>query len=184
MSGQSTIDVFSILIIWGVAFLLSNIFQPIYTTIQGFLTDRLTLYLNTSLMEKSKSLTDLTIFEDSSFYDNIEILSAEASWRPVNLLVFGASIISCIVTASSMLVLLAQFSIALSLLMLIAIIPQSIVFYRIQQEAFEVLVSNTPDSRKLSYYTNTLLTKDKIKDVQLYYLYDFLLTNIIQPLNK
>ena len=141
-----------ILIVWAAAFLLSNILQPVYTTIQGFLTDRLTLYLNTSLMNKSRTISELTVFEDSSFYDDIDILCQEASWRPVNLLVFGASMISCIITAVSMLVLLADFSPFISLLMFIAIIPQSIVFYRIQKEAFEVLVSNTPDSRKLSYY--------------------------------
>jgi len=57
--------------------------------------------------------------------------------------------------------------------MFVAIIPQSIVFYKIQKEAFEVLVSNTPDSRKLSYYSSSLLSKENIKDVQLYGLYDF-----------
>ena len=162
-----------ILIVWAAAFLLSNILQPVYTTIQGFLTDKLTLYLNTSLMNKSRTISELTVFEDSSFYDDIDILCQEASWRPVNLLVFGASIISCIITAVSMLVLLADFSPFISLLMFIAIIPQSIVFYKIQKEAFEVLVSNTPDSRKLSYYLSSLLSKENIKDVQLYGLYDF-----------
>ena len=36
-----------------------------------------------------------------------------------------------------------------------------------------MLVSNTPDSRKLSYYSSSLLSKENIKDVQLYGLYDF-----------
>ena len=36
-----------ILIVWAAAFLLSNILQPVYTTIQGFLNDKITLYLNT-----------------------------------------------------------------------------------------------------------------------------------------
>ncbi|MGF7109868.1 hypothetical protein [Treponema pedis] len=63
-----------ILIVWAAAFLLSNILQPVYTTIQGFLTDMLTLYLNTSLMNKSRTISELTVFEDSSFYDDIDIL--------------------------------------------------------------------------------------------------------------
>lgn len=165
-----------ILAIWAAAFLLSNVLQPVYTTIQGFLTDKLTLYLNNSLMNKSRTISELTVFEESSFYDDIDILCQEASWRPVNLLVFGASIISCVITASSMLVLLIDFSCLISFLMFIAIIPQSIVFYRIQKEAFEVLVSNTPDSRRLSYYSSSLLSKENIKDVQLYSLYDFFIT--------
>lgn len=167
--------VFFLLTLWAVAFLLSNALTPIFTTIQGFLTDKLTLYLNKSLMEKSKTITELYLFEDSSFYDDVEILCGEASWRLVNLLVFGASIISCIITAVSMLILLANFNIIISITMLVAIFPQSLVFYRIQQEAFEVLVSNSPDSRKLSYYSSVLLSKSEIKDIQLYNLYDFYL---------
>ena len=90
-----------LLTVWAIAFLLSNILTPVYTTVQGFLTDKLTQYLNISLMNKSKEITSLSVFEDSRFYDDIEILSSEAGWRPVNLLIFGASIISSSITAIS-----------------------------------------------------------------------------------
>lgn len=56
-----------ILIVWAAAFLLSNILQPVYTTIQGFLTDRLTLYLNTSLMNKSRTISELTVLKTARF---------------------------------------------------------------------------------------------------------------------
>lgn len=176
-----------LLTVWAIAFLLSNILTPVYTTVQGFLTDKLTQYLNISLMNKSKEITSLSVFEDSRFYDDIEILSSEAGWRPVNLLVFGASIISSSITAISMLVLLADFSPLIALLMFLAIIPQSLIFYRIQQEAFEVLVSNSADSRKLSYYSSLLLSKENIKEVQLYNLYDFFIekyTDSFQTIKK
>lgn len=180
-------NLFLLLTVWAISFLLSNILTPVYTTVQGFLTDKLTQYLNISLMNKSKEITNLSVFEDSRFYDDIEILSNEAGWRPVNLLVFGASIISSSVTAISMLVLLADFSPLIALLMFLAIIPQSLIFYRIQQEAFEVLVSNSADSRKLSYYSGLLLSKENIKEVQLYNLYDFFIgkyTDSFQTIKK
>lgn len=170
---QNNANIISLLVLWAFAFLLSNILHPLYTTIQGFLTDKLTLHLNISLMNTAKNIPDIAIFEDSKFYDDIEILSQEIGWRPVNLLVFGAGLLGNLITAISMLVILSQFSIIISVLMFIAIIPQSIVYYKIQQEAFEVLVSNTPDSRKLNYYTEVLLTRERIKDVKLFDLYDF-----------
>lgn len=170
---KETDSLIFLLSVWAAAFLLSNILTPIYTTVQGFLTDKLTWYLNTSLMSKSKEITNLTVFEDSRFYDDIDILRSEAGWRPVNLLVFGASIMSSVITVLSMLFLLADFSVLISIVILASIIPQGIIFYRIQQEAFEVLVSNSTDSRKLSYYSAALLSKEKIKDIQLYGLYDF-----------
>lgn len=135
-------------------------------------------------MEKSKTITELTVFEDSRFYDDIEILQEEASWRPVNLLVFGASIISCVITIISMVALLANFAVLIAVLMLLAIIPQSIIFYKIQKEAFEVLVSNTADSRKLAYYASSVLSRDKIKDVQLYNIYDFFIDKYVETFKK
>ncbi len=173
VSEAKDINFIYLLVVWGIAFLLSHILIPVYSTIQGFLTDKLTLFLNTALMEKSKTITELYVYEDSAFYDDIEILSAESAWRPVNLLVFGASVIANSITALSMIVLLASFHWIIAIMMLIAIVPQSIVFYKIQQDAFEVLVSNTPDSRRLNYYSSQLLFRENIKDIQLYGLHGF-----------
>ena len=66
---------------------------PVATSPQGILTDKLTGFINVSLMTKSQDLQSLSIFDDSSYYDDLKVLKDNASWRPVNLIVFGVAVI-------------------------------------------------------------------------------------------
>ncbi|MEG3324821.1 ABC transporter ATP-binding protein [Streptococcus suis] len=144
--------------------------------IQGRMTDLLTYQLNTELMRKSERLQNISYFEDSEFYNDIQLLSSEASWRPVNLLVFGTSLISNAIVFASMLLMVSSVNILISLLLFVVLIPQGIIAYRIQQQAFETLVSNSEESRKLDYYSQVLLSNNHIKDIRLYNLYFFFIT--------
>ena len=167
--------IYSILFVWGLSFLLSNISSPFLTAIQGKLTDYLTYKLNYDIMKKSKSIQTIDYFEDTIFYNDIQILSSESSWRPVNLLIFGTSVISNCILFISMLVLFYGFHPVIALLMILAILPQGIIAYKLQQQSFETLVSNSEDSRRLSYYSQALLSSETIKDIRLFNLYDFFL---------
>lgn len=167
--------IYSILCVWGLSFLLSNISSPFLTAIQGKLTDYLTYKLNYDIMKKSKSIQTIDYFEDTIFYNDIQILSSESSWRPVNLLIFGTSVISNCILFISMLVLFYGFHPVIALLMILAILPQGIIAYKLQQQSFETLVSNSEDSRRLSYYSQALLSSETIKDIRLFNLYDFFL---------
>lgn len=163
----------TVVIFWGITFLLGNVISPFITFIQGKLTDDLTYHLNMSIMKKSESLQTIHFFENSEFLNNIELVSSEASWRPVNLLVFGTSIIGSLITFVSMIVLLAGLNMFIALILLVALLPQAILAYKIQQQAFETLVSNTEDSRKLNYYTKAVIESKTIKEVRLFNLYQF-----------
>lgn len=148
--------------------------------IQGRMTDLLTYQLNTELMRKSERLQNISYFEDSEFYNDIQLLSSEASWRPVNLLVFGTSLISNAIVFASMLLMVSSVNILVSLLLFVVLIPQGIIAYRIQQQAFETLVSNSEESRKLDYYSQVLLSNNHIKDIRLYNLYIFFILKKIK----
>ena len=110
----------TVVIFWGITFLLGNVISPFITFIQGKLTDDLTYHLNMSIMKKSESLQTIHFFENSEFLNNIELVSSEASWRPVNLLVFGTSIIGSLITFVSMIVLLAGLNMFIALILLVA----------------------------------------------------------------
>lgn len=169
----TTDKIISCLIIWCIFFILNNLMTPFNVFIQGQLTDKLTYYLNFKIMEKSEDIQDIGYFEDSTFYNKINLLSSEAAWRPVNLLVYGSSIISNIIMLLSMLALLSSFHVWIAVVLFAAMFIQGIISYKIQQQAFETLVANTEDSRKLSYFSEVTLTAEYIKDVRLYNLYAF-----------
>lgn len=124
--------ILGLVVIWGILFILNNILTPLNTLLQGLLTDKLTYTINSSLMKKSKELQSISFFENSDFFDDIELISSESSWRPVNLLVFGTSVISNTISLITMMILLSSFNIWISIAIIIAIIPQGIIFYKIQ----------------------------------------------------
>ena len=81
--------------------------------------------------------------DDSDFFDELEVLNDGASWRPVNLIVFGVAILREVFTLVGMLWLLGKYNFWLALLLLLALLPQTLVAYRIQQEAFETMVTRS-----------------------------------------
>lgn len=164
----------NLLVYWGIIFFISSAAIPINTSLQGILTDKLIAFVNIQLMEKSKSINGLNLFEDSNFYDNLQLVSSEASWRPVNLIVFGISMLRELITVVSMLFLLGRYN------PFIAIIPQSLVSYRIQQDSFETMVTRSPDARKIQYYSETLLTAKDAKEVRLFGMFDFFINSYIK----
>ncbi|RRN46462.1 ABC transporter ATP-binding protein [Streptococcus halitosis] len=176
ISSLNSINLTMLIAVWGVSFFLNNLISPLLVMIQGRMTDLLTYQLNTELMRKSERLQNISYFEDSEFYNDIQLLSSEASWRPVNLLVFGTSLISNAIVFASMLLMVSSVNILVSLLLFVVLIPQGIIAYRIQQQAFETLVSNSEESRKLDYYSQVLLSNNHIKDIRLYNLYFFFIT--------
>lgn len=163
----------SLVIWWGIIFFIFSAAIPINTSLQGILTDKLIAFVNMQLMQKSKSINGLNLFENADFYDNLQLVSSEASWRPVNLIVFGISMLRELITVISMMALLARYNFWIAIILLLAIIPQSLVSYHIQQDSFETMVTRSPDARKIQYYSEALLTNKDAKEVRLFGMFDF-----------
>ena len=121
-----------LLSVWGTAFIAGNLASPMVTFVQGQLTDRLTYRLNLSIMEQSERLQTIDHYEDSKFRDQISLLSSESSWRPVNLLVFGTSLMMNAISLVSMFMLLCSFQPVIAVLLFAALIPQGVLSYKIQ----------------------------------------------------
>ena len=81
------------IIFWLITTALTQLLPPVATSVQGILTDKLTGFINVSLMTKSQDLQSLSIFDDSSYYDDLKMLKDDASWRPVNMIVFKVAVI-------------------------------------------------------------------------------------------
>lgn len=172
------------LIIWITATLLSQFFPSLATSLQGVLTDKLTGFVNTSLMKKSQSLQSLEVFDDSTYFDDLQMLRDDASWRPVNLIVFGISVIQSSLTLVFMLGYLAKYNWILALLILAVMIPQSITYYRIQQESFETMVERSKNARYLHYYSGLLLDRKDAKEVRLFNMFPEIIEKYVNMFNE
>lgn len=177
-AGQKVIDqvtnhspFMEMIIVWIVATAFQQFLPSLSTMVQGVLTDKLTGFINISLMKKSEDLQSISIFDDSKYFDDLQILRDDASWRPVNLIVFGVSVLQSFLTLAFMLIYLARYNWWLALLLLIVMVPQSISYYRIQQQSFETMVERSKNARYLHYYSGLLLDRRDAKEVRLFNMF-------------
>lgn len=157
--------------VWIVATALTQLLPPLATSFQGILTDKLTGFINVNLMKKSKELQSLSIFDNNTYFDDLQLLKEGASWRPVNLIVFGVAIIQSGLTLIFMLSLLAKYNLWIVVLLLLVMVPQSISYYHIQQQAFETMVTRSKNARKLDYLSSLLLDRKDAKEVRLFNMF-------------
>lgn len=160
------------LILWIIATLLTQLLPVLVTNIQGILTDKLTGFINISLMEKSKKLMTLELFDNSAYFDDLKLLGEDASWRPVNLIVFGVAVLRDALTLVGMFCLLGKYNWFLALLLFLVLLPQTLVYYRIQQEAFETMVTRSKNARKLDYFSSLLLERKDAKEVRIFQMFN------------
>ena len=177
-AGQKVIDqvtnhspFMEMIIVWIVATAFQQFLPSLSTMVQGVLTDKLTGFINISLMKKSEDLQSISIFDDSKYFDDLQMLRDDASWRPVNLIVFGVSVLHSFLTLAFMLIYLARYNWWLALLLLIVMVPQSISYYRIQQQSFETMVERSKNARYLHYYSGLLLDRRDAKEVRLFNMF-------------
>lgn len=177
-AGQKVIDqvtnhspFMEMIIVWIVATAFQQFLPSLSTMVQGVLTDKLTGFINISLMKKSEDLQSISIFDDSKYFDDLQMLRDDASWRPVNLIVFGISVLQSFLTLAFMLIYLARYNWWLALLLLIVMVPQSISYYGIQQQSFETMVERSKNARYLHYYSGLLLDRRDAKEVRLFNMF-------------
>ena len=177
-AGQKVIDqvtnhspFMEMIIVWIVATTFQQFLPSLSTMVQGVLTDKLTGFINISLMKKSADLQSISIFDDSKYFDDLQMLRDDASWRPVNLIVFGVSVLQSFLTLAFMLIYLARYNWWLALLLLVVMVPQSISYYRIQQQSFETMVERSKNARYLHYYSGLLLDRRDAKEVRLFNMF-------------
>lgn len=166
--------------IWIIATALTQLLPPVATSLQGILADKLTGFINMNLMKKSKDLQSLSIFDNNTYFDDLQLLKEGASWRPVNLIVFGVAIIQSGLTLLFMLSLLARYNPWVAILLLIVMVPQSLSYYRIQQQAFETVVTRSKNARKLDYLSSLLLDRKDAKEVRLFNMFPAVIDRYIK----
>ncbi|EFB62153.1 ABC transporter ATP-binding protein [Lactobacillus gasseri] len=177
-AGQKVIDqvtnhspFMEMIIVWIVATTFQQFLPSLSTMVQGVLTDKLTGFINISLMKKSADLQSISIFDDSKYFDDLQMLRDDVSWRPVNLIVYGVSVLQSFLTLAFMLIYLARYNWWLALLLLVVMVPQSLSYYRIQQQSFETMVERSKNARYLHYYSGLLLDRRDAKEVRLFNMF-------------
>lgn len=168
-SGNVTFEsVLPVGLLWAGGLLAESSLAPWAAAIQGNLNEKLTAHVNILLMKKADSLPDLATFESSEFYDQLQVLRDQATYQPLNLLVYLTNGIREAVITVSVLALLATVAFWMPIALVLAALPYAIVQLRLQRASWETMVWSSPNARLMQYFTSLLLTDAYAKESRLF----------------
>ncbi|MEQ8272593.1 MAG: ABC transporter ATP-binding protein [Deltaproteobacteria bacterium] len=143
--------------------------------LRALLGTKLGYLINLRILEKAQTL-DLVHFETPAIYDKLQNARREASSRPLNAFTNAVDIVSSIVTLLSYGAVLATFSLALLVVLVVATVPTFLVEAKFSGEAFRLFTWRAPEGRRMRYL-EILLTRDThAKEVKLFALGELLLS--------
>ncbi|BAZ54309.1 ABC transporter-related protein (plasmid) [Nostoc sp. NIES-4103] len=165
---------------WVGALLLETVLYPWVSALQGNLNDKLMAHISLLLMRKANSFSDLSRFEDAQFYDELQLLQQQVSYKPLNLLEnlveLGRSFVTLIVIVG----LLVPLAFWIPLVIAIATIPQIVVSSQYGKAIWQTLFENSPQARRMDYYTSVMLTDTYAKEIRLFGLGSFFMERYLQ----
>jgi len=136
---------------------------------RSLLGARLGLDVNVLILDKALAL-ELPQFEDSEFYDRLTRARREASSRPVAMVNDSLQLLQNSLTLLGYIGLLVSYSPWLTLALVLAAIPATLVEMRFSQVAFRLRNWRSPDSRRLNYLEYVLANDENVKEVKLFHL--------------
>ncbi|HIK03174.1 MAG TPA: ABC transporter ATP-binding protein [Trichormus sp. M33_DOE_039] len=169
---------------WVGALLLETLLDPWRTALQGNLNDKLTAHMSLMLMRKADTLPDLSRFEDAEFYDELQLLQEQVSYQPLNLLENLVELGRSFVTLVVMVGLLIPLAFWIPLVIAIATIPQVVVSAQYGKAIWLTLFENSPQARRMKYYTSVMLTDTYAKETRLFQLGSFFIERYLQAFHS
>lgn len=174
-AGGNAAAVRQIVILAIIQFLLlasGSLLQTLQNIAQQLLQDRTANRVQLLIMEHANKL-DLGIFEDATFYDQLQQAQREAAFRPVGMVsgVFG--LVRTLLTFLSMIALLIRLGPLLAIVALLAPIPAFIASTRYGWQGYQQMRRQSPERRLMAYLTTLLTTDTYNKEIKLFTLGDF-----------
>ncbi|WP_445632722.1 ABC transporter [Nostoc sp. DSM 114161] len=165
---------------WVLALLLQTLLYPWIFALQGNLNDKLTAHISLLLMRKADTFPDLSRFEDSQFYDELQLLQEQINYKPLNLLNNLVELGRSLVTLIAIVGLLVPLAFWIPLVIAIATIPQIVVSSQYGKAIWLTLFENSPHARRMQYYTSVMLTDTYAKEIRLFKLGSFFIDRYLQ----
>ncbi|BAZ88389.1 ABC transporter ATP-binding protein [Dolichospermum compactum] len=158
---------------WVGSLLLETLLYPWIFALQGNLNDKLAAHISLLLMRKADSFSDLSRFEDAEFYDELQLLQQQVSYKPLNLVENLVELIRSLITLIVVVGLLIPLAFWIPIVIAIATIPQIVVSSQYGRAIWITLFENSPQARKMEYYTTVMLTDTYAKEIRLFQLGTF-----------
>lgn len=119
------------------------------------------------IMEKAREV-DIASFDRPEFYEKLENASREASNRPITILSSVFSVVSSFITAISFFTVLTSFNGYIALVVIALALPSAFVNYHYRKKNFLYMRHRSKERRQMSYYLQTMINKDMVKEIRLF----------------
>jgi ATP-binding cassette, subfamily B, bacterial len=163
--------------------LASNLLSTLSNIVQQLLQERVSNRVQFLILEKANTL-DLAFFENPEFYDKLRNASDQSSYQPVTMVSQTFGLVQTSVTLVSMLFLLFQLAWWLAIIALIVPIPSFIASSRYGWRGYQLMRRQSPE-RRLMAYLNQIMTTDRYnKEIKLFELGNYFITQFKQLANK
>ncbi len=166
-------DLYIMVSFWMLSLILPGIITPFVTTIQTMMNQRASYAIQVRIMTLTANITDLKIMEQPEVHNTFDVLSKEASYKPLSFLI---SLIDCLkgsITLISLSIVLASLSWWLPFALLLPIIPVTLSLTKAQIDVFETMLGKGLTSRLIIYYLSVMLNIHLIKEIKMYGLSAF-----------
>lgn len=163
--------------------LASSLLSTLSNIVQQLLQERVSNRVQFLILEKANTL-DLAFFENPEFYDKLRNASDQSSYQPTTMVSQTFGLVQTAVTLISMLGVLFHLAWWLAIIALIAPIPSFIASSRYGWRGYQLMRRQSPE-RRLMMYFNQIMTTDRYnKEIKLFSLGDYFITQFKQLANK
>ena len=152
---------------------LINSISNIVTRISG---EVVTNHVKCKIMNKAKEI-DIASFDMPEFYEKFENANREAGSRPIEVIRSTFNIISTIISAVSFIVILSTVAWFAPLAVILLSLPSAVITFWFRKKNFKYMRHHSKERRQMSYYSDTLVNKDMVKELRLFGLSDTFIFN-------
>ncbi len=170
---------------------LGQLIQPFSSTFQGLAADRLTGYVTEQIIRAANRLQGLARFEDPDFADDLQRARKRSTRGALDLTIYVGRAAIELFTAGALALVLFALHPLFPFLLILATLPQMKRQWEYSERTISHLYIQTPESRRLEYSRQVLLTPDAAKDVHLYGMgpffrrrYDSIFASTTESLNR
>lgn len=141
---------------------------PISDYCREQLNDCLTRDINLLIMNKTSGTIDITVLESPKFYDHLQRILNELTFKPIQMLGTVSQIGRALITLSSLGCVLFALSPLLVFLIFLLSTPRTIFNLRKMYDEWDVILGDVPEVRRMRYYTSVLTNNQDAKEIRLF----------------
>jgi ATP-binding cassette, subfamily B, bacterial len=155
-----------LLALWAGAALAGQLITQWVMLAQSSLNERFTAHVEGMLIRKANSLPDLAAFEDPAFYDDMQMLTRLAPYRPLNLMSTTVQLLPNLIASAGLLILLGALAAWLPWLLIATTLPLGWANLRLQRQSWATTLAQGPQTRAMRYFTTLATTDTHAKEVR------------------